>query len=58
MQLARPTRLTGGYERTRSDIDGYMTQMAQPLSEQEIEVLVDYIAGLRPAARAAAGGSR
>ncbi len=51
-------QLRGFKQRTRSDIDGYMTQMAQPLSDQEIEVLVDYIAGLRTAARAAAGGSR
>ena len=51
-------QLKGFKQRTRSDIDGYMTQMAQPLSEQEIDVLVDYIAGLRAPARAAAGGSR
>ena len=36
-----------GFKRgTRADIDGYMTQMAQPLSDKDIEVLVDYLAGL------------
>ncbi|HYR36021.1 MAG TPA: c-type cytochrome [Burkholderiales bacterium] len=51
-------QLRGFKQRTRSDIDGYMTQMAQPLSDHEIDVLVDYIAGLRTPSRAAAGGSR
>src|SRR5438094_6201726 len=51
-------QLKGFKQRTRSDIDGYMTQMAQPLSDKEIDVLVDYIAGLRAPGSAAAGGSR
>jgi len=39
-------QLKGFKAGTRADIDGYMTQMAQPLSDKDIEVLVDYIAGL------------
>ena len=45
-----------GFKRgTRSDIDGYMTQMAQPLSDADIEILTDYLAGL--GARSGAPGS-
>ena len=39
-------QLRGFKAGTRADIDGYMTQMAQPLSDKDIEVLVDYLAGL------------
>ena len=39
-------QLIGFKQRTRADIDGYMTQMAQPLSDKDIEVLVDYMAGM------------
>jgi cytochrome c553 len=34
--------------RTRGDFDGFMTQIAQPLSDKEIEILADYLAGLNP----------
>jgi cytochrome c553 len=39
------TQLKGFKASTRSDIDGNMTSAAQALSEKDIEVLVDYIAG-------------
>jgi cytochrome c553 len=39
-------QLRGFKAGTRADIDGYMTQMAQPLSDKDSEVLVDYLAGL------------
>jgi cytochrome c553 len=32
----------------RADLDGNMTSAAQPLSEKDIEILVDYAAGLSP----------
>jgi cytochrome c553 len=32
--------------RSRADLDGTMTQAAQPLSDQDIEVLADYLSGL------------
>ena len=32
----------------RSDVDGNMTAAAEPLTDKDIEVLVDYIAGLSP----------
>jgi len=34
--------------RTRGDFDGFMTQIAQPLSDKDIEILADYAAGLSP----------
>jgi cytochrome c553 len=40
------TQLKGFKTSTRSDIDGNMTSAAQALSEKDIEVLVDYIAGI------------
>ena len=40
------TQLRGFKAGTRADIDGNMTSAAQALSEKDIEVLVDYIAGL------------
>jgi cytochrome c553 len=40
------TQLKGFKASTRSDIDGNMTSAAQALSEKDIEVLVDYIAGI------------
>jgi cytochrome c553 len=33
---------------TRGDFDGFMTQIAQPLNDKDIEILVDYAAGLSP----------
>ena len=33
-------------DRTRADFDGTMTSAAQPLSNQEIEILADYLSGL------------
>jgi cytochrome c553 len=39
-------QLKGFKAGTRADMDGNMTAAAQPLSDQDIEVLVDYIAGL------------
>ena len=39
-------QLKGFKAGTRADIDGNMTAAAQPLSDKDIEVLVDYIAGL------------
>ena len=34
--------------KTRADIDGNMTSAAQPLSEKDVEILADYLAGLDP----------
>jgi cytochrome c553 len=42
------TQLSGFKARTRADMDGNMTSAAQPLSQKDIEVLADYIAGLSP----------
>jgi cytochrome c553 len=39
-------QLKGFKASTRSDLDGNMTSAAQALSEKDIEVLVDYLAGL------------
>ena len=41
-------QLRGFKAGTRADIDGNMTSAAQALSGQDIEVLVDYLAGLSP----------
>jgi cytochrome c553 len=40
------TQLLGFKAQKRADIDGNMTSAAQALSEKDIEVLADYIAGL------------
>jgi cytochrome c553 len=40
------TQLRGFKAQTRADIDGNMTAAAQPLSQKDIEVLADYLAGL------------
>jgi len=42
------TQLRAFKARTRADLDGTMTSAAQPLSEKDIEVLADYLAGLDP----------
>ncbi len=42
------TQLRGFKARTRSDLDGNMSSAAQDLSDKDIEVLVDWIAGLAP----------
>jgi len=34
--------------RTRADLDGNMTAAAEPLKDKDVEILVDYIAGLNP----------
>jgi cytochrome c553 len=34
--------------RQRADLDGNMTAAAEPLTDKDIEILVDYIAGLSP----------
>jgi len=39
-------QLRGFKAQTRSDFDGNMTSAAQPLSEKDIDVLADYLAGL------------
>ena len=49
-------RLRGYKAKTTSDLDGMMTMVAQPLTEQEIEVLTHYIAGLTPVEVGEAGG--
>ncbi len=40
------TQLRGFKGQTRADLDGNMTSAAQALTEQDIDVLVDYAAGL------------
>ena len=40
------TQLKGFKAQTRSDIDGNMTSAAQALTDKDIEVLADYLAGL------------
>ena len=40
------TQLRGFKAQTRADLDGNMTSAAQPLSDKDIEVLVDYLSGL------------
>ncbi len=40
------TQLRGFKARTRSDLDGNMTAAAEPLSDKDIDVLVDYVSGL------------
>jgi cytochrome c553 len=42
------TQLRGFKAQTRADIDGNMTSAAQPLSDKDIEILADYLAGLDP----------
>ena len=42
------SQLRGFKTRTRADLDGSMTSAAQPLSEKDIEILADYLAGLTP----------
>jgi cytochrome c553 len=39
-------QLRGFKAQTRSDIDGNMTSAAQPLTDRDIDVLADYLAGL------------
>jgi cytochrome c553 len=41
------TQLRGFKAQTRADLDGNMTSAAQALTDKDIDVLVDYIAGLR-----------
>jgi cytochrome c553 len=43
------TQLKGFKAQTRSDIDGNMTSAAQALTDKDIEVLADYLAGLEAA---------
>ena len=40
------TQLRGFKAQTLADFDGNMTSAAQPLSDKDIEVLADYLAGL------------
>jgi cytochrome c553 len=40
-------QMRGFKARTRGDLDGAMTQAAQPVADADIEVLCDYIASLR-----------
>ena len=42
------TQLRGFKAQTRADLDGNMTSAAQPLSDRDIEILADYLAGLAP----------
>jgi len=39
-------QLHGFKAQTRADIDGNMTMAAQALTDKDIDVLVDYVAGL------------
>jgi cytochrome c553 len=39
-------QLLGFKARTRADMDGTMTQAAQPLSDRDIEILAEYLSGL------------
>jgi cytochrome c553 len=41
-------RLRGYRTQTTSDLEGFMTSAAQPLTDEEIEVLARYIASLEP----------
>src|SRR5439155_1280393 len=41
-------QLRGFKAQTAADLDGSMTMSAQPLSEQDIELLADYLAHLPP----------
>jgi cytochrome c553 len=41
-------RLRGYKTQTTSDLEGFMTSAAQPLTDEDIEVLVQYIASLEP----------
>jgi cytochrome c553 len=41
------TQLRGFKASTRFDMDGNMTSAAQPLSDADIEMLVDYLAGMK-----------
>jgi len=41
-------QLRGFKAKTRSDWDGNMTAAAEPLTENDIEVLADYLSGLNP----------
>jgi len=41
-------QLRGFKAGTRADIDGNMTSAAQAVSEQDLEILADYLAGLAP----------
>jgi cytochrome c553 len=50
-------QLKGFKAGTRADMDGNMTAAARPLSDKDIDALVDYLAGLG-AQSAATGGSR
>jgi cytochrome c553 len=42
------TQLRKFKAQTRADLDGNMTSAAQPLSDRDIEILADYLAGLSP----------
>src|SRR6266852_4909756 len=42
------TQLRGFKARTRADFDGNMTSAAELLSENDIEILADYLSGLTP----------
>jgi cytochrome c553 len=37
--------------RTAADLEGLMTEAAQPLTEEDIENLAHYLAGLSPSSR-------
>jgi cytochrome c553 len=51
-------RLRGYQTRTTSDLDGMMTMVAQPLTDEDIENLVHFIASLGPAGEAESGGTQ
>ena len=48
-------RLYGYKTKTTSDLDGMMTMVAQALGEQDIDLLVEYMASLDPSAAGNAG---
>ena len=41
-------RLRGYKTRTTSDLEGFMTSSAQPLTDEDVEILARYIASLEP----------
>jgi cytochrome c553 len=51
------SRLRGYKTKTTSDLDGTMTMMAQPLSDEDIENLVHFMAGAAPTAAPERGGT-
>ncbi|MGH7319409.1 MAG: c-type cytochrome, partial [Candidatus Rokuibacteriota bacterium] len=51
-------RLRGYKAKTASDLDGMMTMIAQALTDQDIENLVHFMAGMAPAPAQGSGRDR